>query len=348
MADLLGVVTPSIAGQPTATAPTEAGESPAPTPGTVTIPLTEPRALTAVGATRAVSTPLAAGLSQPRGATVLPKGAQAVNDSPERELFGVAGDKPVDMRPDFDGKPRVYLAGAWGFPDFDASLPSYEPWSKVDASVPDSRRGFVTLQRFEQAVEALGVQATNPWTETLNDAFIGGVMFGAGDDLDGTPWSKGSLAAGTMSRETLLHYTDELMKHPHARHDRARPGAGAPMSELENFYREAVGDLIFSGNRAHVDEADVVVANLNAYRGDADDGTVWEALWALSHGKRLVVIVDEKAPKALGEGIFGTSFRHNAMLAGELRAASERGQAVIVHSLPEALAVVQRTVAKKD
>lgn len=46
---------------------------------------------------------------------------------------------------------------------------------------------------------------------------------------------------------------------------------------------------IFRGNTAMIRQADIVVANLNPFRGaEPDSGTVWEAGFALGLGKRVV------------------------------------------------------------
>ena len=46
---------------------------------------------------------------------------------------------------------------------------------------------------------------------------------------------------------------------------------------------------IFEGNRAMIDAADVVVANLNAFRGaEPDSGTVWEVAYAIGRGKPVI------------------------------------------------------------
>ena len=46
---------------------------------------------------------------------------------------------------------------------------------------------------------------------------------------------------------------------------------------------------IFEANRALIDRADAVVANLRDFRGfEPDSGTVWEVSYALARGKRVV------------------------------------------------------------
>lgn len=51
----------------------------------------------------------------------------------------------------------------------------------------------------------------------------------------------------------------------------------------------ALSHAIYTANRAMIDRADAVVANLRDFRGhEPDSGTVWEAAYALARGKPVV------------------------------------------------------------
>lgn len=66
-----------------------------------------------------------------------------------------------------------------------------------------------------------------------------------------------------------------------------------PLFPLDNAIDLKASDnpslAIFEGNRAMIDAANVVVANLNAFRGaEPDSGTVWEVAYAIGRGKPVI------------------------------------------------------------
>jgi nucleoside 2-deoxyribosyltransferase len=63
-----------------------------------------------------------------------------------------------------------------------------------------------------------------------------------------------------------------------------------PLDNVINFNQEKkkVALDIFVANEKLIDECDIVVANLNAFRGkEADSGTVWECGYAYGKGKKV-------------------------------------------------------------
>ena len=249
-----------------------------------------------------------------------------------------------DVRPPPNpGECRVYLAGHWGFPDANTDNPSYgDLGERVPPGVPQHRKGFAMLQIFEKDLEATKrIQAVNPWHETTHPAFIDGVIFGEGKDLDGREWSHGNLEDRTMTRDQLLYWLGALSRLPFIDQAAAAYDQNMPMEELEQIYRQMIGVATYTGNKRNVEEADIVFANLNGYRADTDDGTLWEALRALELGKHLIVLVDKDPPKELGEGIFGKNFRHNAMVSGHFLEAQKKGQLDFVHTMDDAYRLIR-------
>ena len=61
-----------------------------------------------------------------------------------------------------------------------------------------------------------------------------------------------------------------------------------PLDNVVNFNQEKqkIALDIFVANEKLIDESDIVIANLNAFRGkEADSGTVWECGYAYAKGK---------------------------------------------------------------
>ena len=51
---------------------------------------------------------------------------------------------------------------------------------------------------------------------------------------------------------------------------------------------------IFLGNKKLIDEADIVIANLNPFRGkEADSGTIWECGYAAGQGKEVYAYIED-------------------------------------------------------
>lgn len=54
---------------------------------------------------------------------------------------------------------------------------------------------------------------------------------------------------------------------------------------------------IFRGNCALIDQADLVIANMNPFRGDEpDSGTAFEVGYAFAKGKRVILYLDDARP----------------------------------------------------
>ena len=63
-----------------------------------------------------------------------------------------------------------------------------------------------------------------------------------------------------------------------------------PLDNIINFQQEKqkIAYDIFKANEKLIDECDIVIANLNAFRGkEADSGTIWECGYAYAKGKRV-------------------------------------------------------------
>jgi nucleoside 2-deoxyribosyltransferase len=266
--------------------------------------------------------------------------------APEASGSRVSGDVDVSaikkgQRP---RKLNVYMAGAWGFPDFNADKPAtYGRYVAEVKDVPVGRKGFEILGLIQKDIQKLGMKPVNPWTMTVPDKFIGGVMFGQGNDDTGKPWSDGNLKDGTMTKERLLYWIQEASKDPrvHVRDYKYSPNSS--FDDLEQIYRNMVGDMIYRGDKRDVQKADIVFANLNAYRGDADDGTLWEVLTAVALNKDVIVLVDKDPEPTLGEGIFGKKNRWNMMISGYLH--EHANKTTIVNTMDEVFALLAKRQA---
>ena len=54
-----------------------------------------------------------------------------------------------------------------------------------------------------------------------------------------------------------------------------------------------VSMAIFEANRAMIDSCDIVIANLNSFRGtEPDSGTIWEVGYAIGKGKKVLGYID--------------------------------------------------------
>ena len=63
-----------------------------------------------------------------------------------------------------------------------------------------------------------------------------------------------------------------------------------PMDNIVDFSQEKqkIAKDIYEANVAMIDRADIVIANLNSFRGkEADSGTVWECGYAYAKGKKV-------------------------------------------------------------
>ncbi len=68
-----------------------------------------------------------------------------------------------------------------------------------------------------------------------------------------------------------------------------------PLDNIVDFSQEKhkIAQDIFEANAAMIQEADIVIANLNAFRGkEADSGTVWECGYAYGLGKKVYGYMD--------------------------------------------------------
>lgn len=73
----------------------------------------------------------------------------------------------------------------------------------------------------------------------------------------------------------------------------------------EQESKEELARLIFEGNVNYIQKSNMVIANLNNYRGACDSGTMWEIGYALSMGK-IVIAYTEKpliVPKLVSKHI---------------------------------------------
>lgn len=67
-----------------------------------------------------------------------------------------------------------------------------------------------------------------------------------------------------------------------------------PLDNIINFAQDKrkVAQDIFIANRKLIDECDIVIANLNSFRGkESDSGTVWECGYASALGKEVYAYV---------------------------------------------------------
>jgi nucleoside 2-deoxyribosyltransferase len=63
-----------------------------------------------------------------------------------------------------------------------------------------------------------------------------------------------------------------------------------PMDNIVDFSqtKHKIADDIFLANRKMIQDADIVIANLNSFRGkESDSGTVWECGYAYALGKKV-------------------------------------------------------------
>ena len=62
-----------------------------------------------------------------------------------------------------------------------------------------------------------------------------------------------------------------------------------------NQTKRKIAHDIFAANEKLIDESDIVIANLNSFRGkEADSGTVWECGYAYAKGKKVYGYMDSK------------------------------------------------------
>ncbi len=72
-----------------------------------------------------------------------------------------------------------------------------------------------------------------------------------------------------------------------------------PLDNIADFNQEKrkIADDIFIANVAFIKDADIVIANLNPFRGkEADSGTVWECGFAYGLGKKVYGYMDDTRP----------------------------------------------------
>jgi len=70
-----------------------------------------------------------------------------------------------------------------------------------------------------------------------------------------------------------------------------------PLDNVVDFSQEKqkIAQDIYNANVAMIDEADIVIANLNLFRGkEADSGTVWECGYAHAKGKEVYAYMQSK------------------------------------------------------
>ena len=117
--------------------------------------------------------------------------------------------------------------------------------------------------------------------------------------LIGDAGCHGALRAGLEAWMVKVYIAgpDVFLPEPQAVGERlkgvARRHGFEPLFPLDNAVDIRASEnpslAIFEGNRAMIDAADVVVANLNAFRGaEPDSGTVWEVAYAISRGKPVI------------------------------------------------------------
>ena len=72
-----------------------------------------------------------------------------------------------------------------------------------------------------------------------------------------------------------------------------------PLDNIVDFNQEKrkIADDIFIANVKFIKDADIVIANLNSFRGkEADSGTVWECGFAYGLGKKVYAYMDNTLP----------------------------------------------------
>lgn len=70
-----------------------------------------------------------------------------------------------------------------------------------------------------------------------------------------------------------------------------------PLDNFIDFNQEKhkIASDIFLANKKLIDRCDIVIANLNSFRGmEADSGTVWECGYAYAKGKKVYAYIDSK------------------------------------------------------
>ena len=69
-----------------------------------------------------------------------------------------------------------------------------------------------------------------------------------------------------------------------------------PLDNVVDFTqsKHKIAQDIFDANVAMIEKADIVIANLNAFRGkEPDSGTVWECGYALAKGKKVYLYMQD-------------------------------------------------------
>ena len=69
-----------------------------------------------------------------------------------------------------------------------------------------------------------------------------------------------------------------------------------PLDNQVNFLQEKqkIASDIFFANKEMIDKCDIVIANLNLFRGkEADSGTIWECGYAFAMGKKVYGYMDD-------------------------------------------------------
>lgn len=68
-------------------------------------------------------------------------------------------------------------------------------------------------------------------------------------------------------------------------------------NEIAAGSKASMSKAIFLANKKMIEECDIVVANLNDWRGkEPDSGTVWECGYASALGKRVIAYMDSTSP----------------------------------------------------
>ena len=103
--------------------------------------------------------------------------------------------------------------------------------------------------------------------------------------------------------------------------------AGRGLIGLYPLDHEADGaEAIFRGNCGLIDQADAVIANLNAFRGrEPDSGTCFEVGYAFAKGKKVYGYVSD-ARTMREKRLFGRGFRPAAQSDAVLRGEDRRGR----------------------
>jgi len=69
-----------------------------------------------------------------------------------------------------------------------------------------------------------------------------------------------------------------------------------PLDNVANFNqaKQKIAQDIFTVNKNMIDECDIVIANINPFRGkEADSGTIWECGYAVALGKKVYGYMDD-------------------------------------------------------